>query len=126
MNELKEENKRLKEYLDSALDNIQAYKEKYKNIFATLLLQEQKAEKWDNICAINVDYSDDKKFYIFEQEIKQLNQKLVKIDKQLLLRMNSTPTNFEESAVKVFAHYIYELSTGKTLSEQLKEIPESK
>ena len=60
-----------------------------------------------------------------ETEIRILKEKLDKIDKQLLLKMNSTPTNFEESAVKVFAHYIYELSTGKTLSEQLKEILES-
>ncbi len=59
---------------------IRGLKEKYKNTFATLLLQEQKAEKWDNICAINVEHSDDKKFYIFEQEIKQLKEYKDKVE----------------------------------------------
>ncbi len=63
----------------------------------------------------------DDKFWHKAYEYYNLKEKLEKIDKQCLLKMNSTPTNFEESAVKVFAHYIYELSTGKTLSEQLKD-----
>ena len=51
-----------------------------------------------------------------------LEQKLEKIKESVLSKMNSTPKNFEESAVKVYAHNIYEIITGMTLSEELKEI----
>ena len=58
--------------------------------------------------------------------IKQdLQQKLEEIKELVKTKMNSTPTSFKESSVKVFAHEIYETLTGKSLSEEIKEILDS-
>ena len=41
-----------------------------------ILEDQDKAEKWNSLLSIPPDYSDDKKFYILEQIINQLKQKI--------------------------------------------------
>ena len=57
-----------------------------------------------------------------KQQILDDQEKLEQIKELVKTKMNSTPASFGESTVKVFAHEIYETLTGKSLSDELKEI----
>ena len=99
-------NERFKQYVEKTLDQdkeIKQLKEKIKDYDKSL----DQAVKAGSSLA---------------KEYVELNQKLEKIKELLKTKMNSTPTSFKESSVKVFAHEIYETLTGKSLSEEIKEI----
>jgi|FLOH01.1.fsa_nt_gi hypothetical protein len=40
----------------------------------------------------------------------------------LKIKMNSTPDSYKESAVKLYAHEVYEFIRGKTLSDELRDM----